>query len=217
MAEKKQTASRFASLPLESYLDSVASTAPVPGGGGVSALAGALAGALGCMVAGLTLGKPAYADHDDETRRALDACERLRRRMLELSDADADGFVPVARALKLPRSTPEERGVRTRALDEALVGACEAPFEVLESSLSVIEALSALAEHGSKLAVVDVGVASSLARTAADGAALTVHANARMMSDRARALELGQRADELMGLAEVRSREVYVTAKLRFS
>ena len=123
----------------------------------------------------------------------------------------------MTRALKLPRSTPEEAAERARRLDDALLGACEAPFEVLESSLSALESLSALAEHGSKLAVVDVGVAASLARTAADGAALTVHANARMMGDRERADGLAARADALVGLAEVRSREVYVTAKLRFS
>lgn len=199
------------------YLDAVASTEPVPGGGGVAALAGSLACALGCMVAGLTVGKRAYAEFDVKARGALAECERLRRRLLALSDADAEGFRPVAAALKLPRSTPEEVRARELALDEALLGACEAPLEVLSSSLQALDSLAELAEHGSKLAVVDVGVAASLARTAADGAALTVHANARLMSDEARASELRERADQLMGLTEVRSREVYVTAKLRFS
>ena len=217
MAETGMSDHSFARVALGDYLESVASTDPVPGGGGVSALAGSLACALGCMVAGLTLGKAAYAAYDDETRSALEACGRLRGRLLELSDADADGFLPVTRALKLPRSTPEEAAERARRLDDALLGACEAPFEVLESSLSALESLSALAEHGSKLAVVDVGVAASLARTAADVAALTVHANARMMGDRERADGLAARAYALVGLAEVRSREVYVTAKLRFS
>lgn len=199
------------------YLDAVASTEPVPGGGGVAALAGSLACALGCMVAGLTLGKRAYAEFDAEAREALVECERLRKRLLALSDADAEGFRPVAAALKLPRSTPEEARARELALDEALLGACTAPLEVLSSSLQALDSLAELAEHGSKLAVVDVGVAASLARTAADGAALTVHANARLMSDEARARDLRERADQLMGLTEVRSREVYVTAKLRFS
>lgn len=209
-------AGRVTDDTLEGYLDAVASTAPVPGGGGVSALAGSLSCALGCMVAGLTVGKRAYADFDAEARSALASCECLRRRMLELSNADAEGFVPVTAALKLPRSTPEEAAARARALDEALLGACAAPIEVLELSLEALEALGSLAEHGSKIAVVDVGVAASLARTAADGAALTVHANARMMSDAVRAGELRERADTLVGLAEVRSREVYVTAKRRY-
>ena len=199
------------------YLDAVASTAPVPGGGGAAALAGSLACALGCMVAGLTEGKPAYAEFDGEARAAHAECERLRARMLELSNDDAEGFQPVIAALKLPRDAPEARAVRARALDKALVGACDAPFEVLESALASLGALGTLAEHGSRIAVVDVGVAASLARTASDGAALTVHANARMMSDEALAAGLRERADQLAGLIEVRSREVYVTAKLRFS
>lgn len=208
---------RVTDTTVRGYLDALASTEPVPGGGGVSALAGSLACALGCMVAGLTVGKRAYAEHEAEARLALDACERLRARMLALSDADADGFVPVTRALKLPRSTPEEAASRSRVLDAALEGACAAPLEVLEGALLALESLAELAEHGSRLAVVDVGVAASLARTAADGAALTVHANARMMGDADRARQLCERADSLMGLAEVRSREVYVTAKHRFS
>ena len=125
MAETGMSDHSFARVALGDYLESVASTDPVPGGGGVSALAGSLACALGCMVAGLTLGKAAYAAYDDETRSALEACGRLRGRLLELSDADADGFLPVTRALKLPRSTPEEAAERARRLDDALLGGRE--------------------------------------------------------------------------------------------
>lgn len=209
--------SRVTDTTVEGYLDSVASTAPVPGGGGVAALAGSLACALGCMVAGLSSGKPKLADYENEFSGALATCESIRQIMLDLSNADADGFVPVTHALKLPRSTPEEVAARNEALNEALVGACKAPFEVLANALKCLEALENLARHGSKIAVVDVGVASSLARTAADGAALTVHANARMLTDAELANKLGEKADTLMGLIEVRSREVYITAKLRFS
>lgn len=208
---------RVTDTSLEGYLDSVASTEPVPGGGGVAALAGSLACALGCMVAGLSQGKPKLAEHEESFTKALATCEKLRQRMLDLSNADADGFVPVTAALKLPRSTPEEVATRNAALDKALMGACDAPFDVLQCALDSLEALEELARYGSKIAVVDVGVASSLARTAADGAALTVHANARMLSDKQKAAELGESADTLMGLIEVRSREVYITAKLRFS
>lgn len=215
--QKGSAMARVTDTTVEGYLDVLASTEPVPGGGGVAALAGSLACALGCMVAGLTIGKPAYAEFDETAREALATCEQLRHRMLDLSNADADGFRPVTAALKLPRSTDEERAARSEALNRALLSACEAPLEVLESAQTALEALHVLAEHGTKIAVVDVGVAASLARTAADGAALTVHANAGMMTDAAAAAQLRERADQLMGLTEVRSREVYITAKLRFS
>lgn len=211
------TSQRVTDTTVEGYLDAVASTAPVPGGGGVAALAGSLACALGCMVAGLSSGKPKLSEYESTYQAALKRCEKIRGRMLELSNDDAEGFVPVTAALKLPRSTPDEIEARTKALDAALMGACDAPFEVLQCALDSLEALEELARHGSKIAVVDVGVASSLARTAADGAALTVHANANMLSDKQKAAELGENADTLMGLVEVRSREVYITAKLRFN
>ena len=47
---------------IQEYLDVLSSKAPVPGGGGASALAGALGGALGMMVANLTIGNKKYAD-----------------------------------------------------------------------------------------------------------------------------------------------------------
>lgn len=208
---------RITDTSVEGYLDAVASTAPVPGGGGVAALAGSLACALGCMVAGLSVGKPKLAEYEQAFQNALKRCQALRERMLQLSNADAEGFVPVTAALKLPRSTQQEIEERNLALDAALMGACDAPFDVLQCALDSLEALEVLAKHGSKIAVVDVGVASSLARSAADGAALTVHANANMLSNKTKASELAENADTLMGLIEVRSREVYITAKLRFS
>lgn len=199
------------------YLDAVASPTPVPGGGGVAALAGALGCALGCMVGSLMRGKPSAAAHEDELTAALTRLGELRARLLELSDADAEGFRPVAAALKLPRSTPAQARERARAIDDSAERACDAPFAAMGCALDALDALRPLARLGGRLIVADAGAAASLARTAADGAALTVHANANMLSDEMRARTLRERADQLMGLAEVRSREVYVTAKLRLS
>ena len=49
------------SMTIQEFLDVLSSKEPVPGGGGASALAGALGNALGQMVANLTIGKKKYA------------------------------------------------------------------------------------------------------------------------------------------------------------
>ena len=63
---------------LGQWVDTLASKAPVPGGGGASALGGALAAALGQMVANLTVGKKRYADVEEEMQQSLFALNILQ-------------------------------------------------------------------------------------------------------------------------------------------
>ncbi len=52
-------------MTIEQFAMQTASNEPVPGGGSISALAGALAAALTEMVAGLTIGKKKYAEVEE--------------------------------------------------------------------------------------------------------------------------------------------------------
>ena len=56
----------FKSQTCEDFIEVLASKAAVPGGGGASALAGAIGIALGNMVGSLTVGKKTYADVEEE-------------------------------------------------------------------------------------------------------------------------------------------------------
>ena len=49
-------------LTVKDFLNKVAGSDPVPGGGSIAALNGALASALAAMVANLTIGKKKYAE-----------------------------------------------------------------------------------------------------------------------------------------------------------
>ena len=91
------------------WVDELSSKAPVPGGGGASALGGALGAALGQMVANLTVGKKKYADVQEEIMRGLASLGRLQGELLELADRDAQVFAPLAEAYKLPAETEEQR------------------------------------------------------------------------------------------------------------
>ena len=82
MPEKKTT----------EFLDVLSSKEPVPGGGGASATVGAFAGALGMMVANLTIGKKKYAGVEEEIKESLEHLRGLQKELIRLTDADAEAF-----------------------------------------------------------------------------------------------------------------------------
>lgn len=192
------------------FIDDLASAAPVPGGGGASAYAGALAAALGSMVGNLTVGKAAYAEVEGEVQAALRELAAIRARLVELVGEDARAFEPISRAYKMPHATDEERTVRHAAIQAALAGACEPPLETMRQALALLAPCEFLAHHGSRLARSDIGVAAAFARAAADGASLTVHVNAKDMDDRWLAARMSSQADDLREQVRSKADELFV-------
>ena len=78
------------------FVDELASGSPTPGGGGASAYAGALAAALGSMVANLTIGKKKYAQVEEDMLEIRAAAAQCQARLLELIDADDQAFVALS-------------------------------------------------------------------------------------------------------------------------
>lgn len=169
------------------FIDALASKAPTPGGGGASAYAGALASALASMVGNLTVGKKKYAAVEERMLSELTELDGTREHLLELIDADARAFEPLAAAYGMPKGTDEERAAQNAALQEALVGACEVPLEIMACCLQVIESCVFMARHGSVLALSDAGAAAVLAKAALTAASLNVVINIGSMDDAARA------------------------------
>lgn len=180
------------------FLDELASKAPTPGGGGASAYCGALAAALSSMVGNLTVGKVRYADVEDEIQAELAKLEVLRARLVDLVDEDARAFAPLAHAYGLPKTTPEEAAAKEDALQEALVGACEVPLEIMRQCVAVIDSCEVMAAKGSSLALSDAGVSAVFAKAALQGASLNVRINLSSMSDPERASSYRGELDELL-------------------
>lgn len=166
-----------------SFLDELASSAATPGGGGAAAYAGALAAALASMVGNLTTGKPRYAEHEDRTQAELANLERYRADLLELIDADARAFTPLARTYAMPRETPEQQQERDRAMQAALSGACDVPLQIMGVCTQVMESCIFFAEHGSRLALSDAGAAAVLAKAALLTASLNLYINVGSMTN----------------------------------
>ena len=159
------------------FLDDVASSAPTPGGGSVSALAGALASALSTMIARLTIGKQKYAEHETRMREAEALAETLRRELFDLVQEDARAYEGFRSASRLSQRTPEEITLREKAMVDAARNATLVPLRTAEASVRALEAALAVASYGNVNAVSDAGVAAWLARSGVEGAALNVRIN----------------------------------------
>ena len=169
--------------PLQHFLDELASSKPTPGGGSASALCGAMGAALASMVARLTLGKAAYADIQPEIEKLLSETERLRERFQQLMQEDIEAYGRLSAAFKMPRSTPEENEVRSKAVQAQLVEAALVPLEMVESASKLVQYCRRIAEIGNANVLSDVATGSLLASSAANGAAEMVRINLRSMKD----------------------------------
>lgn len=176
------------------FAEALASKAPVPGGGGASALAGSLGAALCSMVGNYTLGKPKYAAVEADVRAILEEAERLRTRLLDLVEEDAAAFAPLSRAYGIPKDDPG----RGEIMEQCLRDAAAPPMEMLRLSCRVIELHQALLEKGSAMVLSDVGTGAVLAWSALYGAWLNVKVNTKSMSDRAYANAMNQEADSMV-------------------
>lgn len=185
-----------AEAQIKDYLELLSSKAPVPGGGGASALAGALGDSLGQMVVHLTLGKKRYAQAEQDMLNYERELKRLQQEFLMLADKDAEVFAPLAECYRLPSSTEEERAYKEKVMEERLVQASYVPLEIMEKAAEMLGILKELAEKGSVM-VSDVGVGVQFVRTAILGAVMNVYINTRSMKDRKRAEELNREAKRL--------------------
>ncbi len=170
---------------MDEFLSSVASSAPVPGGGSVSALAGSLAAALGEMVAGLTEGRKKYEAVEGQVREIRPRLARARSALQELVRADAEAYEHVMRAMKMPRDTPEQKVLRAAALEEATRGATEVPLRTARVAAEVVESLEILANIGNPNARSDAAVGVQLACAAIKGAQYNVIINLSGLGDAA--------------------------------
>ena len=127
---------------LLAYLEDAASKKPAPGGGSVSALAGALAAAMGEMVANFTAGRKKYADVEAEVRAVLARLTECRADLLELMDADVVAYGAVDAAYSMPAETDAQRAARKLATDKALRAAMQAPLRTMRRCAQVAPGLA---------------------------------------------------------------------------
>lgn len=186
------------SMTIQEFLDVLSSKEPVPGGGGASALAGALGNALGQMVANLTIGKKKYALVEDEIKELAERMKGIQGQFTALADQDAKVFAPLAKCYSLPSGTEEEKAYKAEVMEARLLDASLVPMEIMEKASEMLEIMDILADKGSRMAVSDVGVGVQFIRTALLGAVMNVYINTRSMKNREKAEEMNEKAERLI-------------------
>lgn len=184
-------------MTIEAFAQLTASNEPVPGGGSISALAGALAAALAEMVAGLTIGKKKYAEVEDEMKAVVAPMRKLQEQLLLDIQRDSESFDLYMQALTLPKETEEEKAARTAAMQEGLKAAVKVPLSVANAAYEILPVAELMVNKGNQTAVTDALVATMLARTAALGALFNVKINLQSIKDEAFVAETSKKVEAL--------------------
>ena len=202
---------------IQEFLDVLSSKQSVPGGGGASALAGALGIALGLMVGTLTVGKKKYADVEEEVILMIEKLTSMQAEMVHLSDEDARVFAPLAAAYGLPSGTEEEKLYKQAVMEENLLEASLVPLRVMELSVEILGILRELEQKGSVMAISDVGVAVQFIRTALTGAVMNIYINTKSMKDREKAREVDNQAIGFLSEGVVLADNIYTNVLQRLN
>ncbi len=166
------------------FVEAVAADTPTPGGGSASALAGAMAAALGEMVCGITLKKKTLAAHHPAVQESRERLARLRHQLMEAVDRDAASYESVLAAFRLPKSTETEQALRAVAVESASKEAAEVPLETAKLAGEVARLVDSLRAITAPQAASDLVVAQHLAGAALQGAVANVRANLPSIKDR---------------------------------
>lgn len=202
------TTQRMTQLPCEEFIEILAGKDPVPGGGGASALAGAIGTALGNMVGSLTVGKKKYADVEDDILALNEGAKAIEARLLDLVERDAEVFAPLAAAYKNPDDKEE--------MERCLLDATMIPMEIMRECCKAIELLQAYSQKGSKMALSDAGAGAAILSGALKAASLNVFINTASLADNAQAAAFNREANAMLKEYCALADEIFASVKASF-
>lgn len=204
MAEKE----RLIRMTLKGFARETASESAAPGGGSVSAYMGALAAALGAMVANLSAHKRGWdnrwKEFSDQAVRGQDIMERL----LKLVDEDTAAFAKIMNVFSMPKGTEEEKAARAEAMEKATLYATQVPLRTMQTALEAMPLALEMARKGNPASASDAGVGAIAALAAVKGAQLNVRINAAGLKDRAMADSLTAEAEKIAKEAAEKEAEI---------
>ncbi|MDD4046735.1 MAG: cyclodeaminase/cyclohydrolase family protein [Sedimentibacter sp.] len=184
-------------MTINEFAKIVASDSPVPGGGSIAALCGALGAALAEMVANLTVTKKKYADSKEEMTDIISKASQLRDKLLNYIEEDSLAYNKVMEAYKLPKETEKEKAYRRDRIQEGLKVAASVPLKVAETSFEIFPLAEAVVLRGNVSSVTDALVGAMMARTGVLSAVLNIRINLDSIKDDEFVKALKEKADIL--------------------
>lgn len=208
MLEKGKESKRLVDMTCTGFADETASESPAPGGGSISAYMGALAAALGTMVANLSAHKAGWDDRWEEFSDVAEKGRDIQDRLIRLVDEDTEAFNMIMDVFAMPKNTPEEKNARAEALEKATLHATQVPLSTMKAASETFDVLRQMAEKGNPASVSDAGVGALAARAAVLGAELNVKINAAGLKDREAADRILREAEEIASSACQREKAI---------
>lgn len=208
MLEAGDKTKKLVDMTCREFADETASESPAPGGGSISAYMGALAAALGTMVANLSAHKAGWDDRWEEFSDRAQQGRHILDRLVALVDEDTEAFNRIMAVFAMPKNTPEEKAARSAALEAATLYATEVPLRTMKAACETFDLLEAMAVSGNPASVSDAGVGALAARSAVLGAQLNVRINAAGLKDRKAADAILTEAAQIADTAVRRETEI---------
>ena len=207
-ADQQKGVKKLVDMTCKGFAEETASESPAPGGGSISAYMGALAAALGTMVANLSSHKAGWDDRWEFFSDWADNGMAVMNELLYLVDEDTAAFNKIMDVFGMPKGTDEEKAARAEAMEVATLYATQVPLRTMKAAYKAFDVVRAMAEEGNPNSVSDAGVGALAARSAVMGACLNVKINAAGLKDRAMADALVKEAEEIQALAQKAEAEV---------
>ena len=216
-AEEQKGVKKLVDMTCTGFAEETASESPAPGGGSISAYMGALAAALGTMVANLSSHKAGWDDRWEYFSNWADNGMAVMNELLYLVDEDTAAFNKIMDVFGMPKGTEEEKAARAEAMEVATLYATQVPLRTMKAAYKAFDVVRAMAEEGNPNSVSDAGVGALAARSAVMGACLNVKINAAGLKDRAMAEALVKEAEEIQAAAQRAEAEILAVVESKIN
>ena len=207
----------LADLTISAFTDEVSQNSPAPGGGSVSAQAGALASALVAMVANLSFGKKEYLKNNELILDIGTQAQFLKKDLLNLVDMDSNAFHKIMKAFRMPKKTENQIKSRDAVIIAATKNAIDIPFKIMELSMKALTLSKKIMKIGNKNSISDAGVASEMSFAAIRGAHMNVLINLKDLNDDGYKHKTLNKANKILTRSdrEIRISRKYIEKKLK--
>ena len=198
---------------INQFLEELESKKPIPGGGSVSALLGAISTALGNMVLNLSLGKKKYEEYEEENINTLNELSKIQKKFKEIYKEDMENFELLSEAYKIKPQNEEESQNRKKMIEIRTLNAIDPPLNAIDESIKVLNLLEQTIDKTTTLAISDIGIAALCTKSCLEGSLLNIIINTKMLSDEKKANKIKKEAYENVEKGVKLANKIYESVK----